>query len=239
MNVQFKKLLREPGYLFMVLLFPLMIGGMFYLFAGHTQVPMSSKTIYDTMVPGLFIMPALAGLIFVAISFSQVKSEGLLKRIYTTPTTSKEFIGSVILTNSIIAIIQIAILTGFIALTGYQYEVSFAGIVLASIIIIIFYIGTIAFGLICGILGSSVNNAAGYANIYSIPQLNLMFFTFPEAELFRKFIPVYYAMDALTMIFDGTSLTNLTIWFDFTINLIITMVIIIIAVLLFKKYGKT
>ncbi len=211
---------------------------MFYLFAGHTQIPMSGKTIYDTMVPGLFIMPALAGLIFVAVSFSQVKSEGLLKRIYTTPTSSKEFIGSVILTNSIIAIIQIALLTGFVALTGFQYDANFIGIILASIIITIFYIGTIAFGLICGILGSSVNTATGYANIYSIPQINLMFFTFPEAELFRRFVPVYYAMDALTIIFDGTSLANLTIWIDFTINMIVTMLIIIIAVLLFKKYGK-
>ncbi|MFX1275610.1 MAG: ABC transporter permease [Promethearchaeota archaeon] len=239
LNIQFKKLMRQPGYLVMLLLFPLMIGGMLYLFTGKVSVPMSGKTIFDTMVPGLLVMPALVGMIFVSISFSQVKGEGLLKRIYTTPTTAKEFLGSVIITNSIIAIVQIGLLSVFIALTGFQYNASVAGIALAGLIITIFYIGTIGFGLICAILAKTIQNGSGYANLYSMPQLNIMFFTLPEAELFRKFMPVYYPMDALTLIFDGIALTNFNIWIDFAINLIITMVIIIIAILLFKRHGKT
>lgn len=238
LNVQFKKLFREPGFLFMNFLVPLLIAGMLYLFAGKQSIPMSDKTIFETMIPGLFVLPALMNTIFVAVSFSQVRFEGILKRIYTTPTNSKEYLGSVIFSNSIIAIIQIALMSVFLILVGFRPDTNFLGMALASIIITIFYVGAISMGLLAAIIANKINNASGIANIYSVPQMNLMFFTFAEAEIIRRFIPVYYPMDAITRIFDGIVLTDFTIWFDFGINLIITTAIVVIAIALFKKYGK-
>lgn len=93
-------------------------------------------------------------------------------------------------------------------------------------------------GLLAAIIANKINSASGIANIFSVPQMNLMFFTFAEAEIIRKFIPVYYPMDAITRIFDGIVLTDFTLWFDFGINLLITIAIVVIAIALFKKYGK-
>jgi len=52
------------------------------------------------------------------------------------------------------------------------------------------------------------------------------------------FLPSYYATDALTSIFNGASLLSANILTDFAFITIFSMVIVILGILIFKKYGN-
>jgi len=52
------------------------------------------------------------------------------------------------------------------------------------------------------------------------------------------FLPSYYATDALTSIFNGASLTSANILIDFAFISIVSIAIVIIGILLFKKSGN-
>jgi hypothetical protein len=52
------------------------------------------------------------------------------------------------------------------------------------------------------------------------------------------FMPLHYASDALSLLFFGVELSNLRIWFDLGILVLFSLALIILGILLFKKYGR-
>ncbi|MHA2131330.1 MAG: ABC transporter permease, partial [Promethearchaeota archaeon] len=115
MKIQYKSLIKVPTALFIVLLLPVALTLIMGLAFGSVIVEDYGWTgqtgsIFHFMVPGLFALSALFMAMPVALSFSEDREQGLLKRINTTPTTSAEFMGSYILSNMTMSIIQVAII---------------------------------------------------------------------------------------------------------------------------------
>jgi ABC-type multidrug transport system permease subunit len=52
------------------------------------------------------------------------------------------------------------------------------------------------------------------------------------------FMPLHYASDALTLLFNGVALSDLRIWIDLMALIIFSLIIVSAGILLFKKYGK-
>lgn len=100
------------------------------------------------MVPGLFALNGLFIAMTVALSFSEDREQGLLKRINTTPTTAAEFMGSHLLSNMSMAILQVAIIGLLTFLMGYHPDGATAGMILAFVFMVIFSLSSIGFGLI-------------------------------------------------------------------------------------------
>jgi hypothetical protein len=53
------------------------------------------------------------------------------------------------------------------------------------------------------------------------------------------FMLLHYASDALTLLFNGITLSDLRIWGDLMVLIIYSLIIVVLGILLFKKYGKT
>jgi hypothetical protein len=66
-------------------------------------------TAFDLMAPGIFTYAAIFLTMTVAGSFTVDREKGLLKRISTTPLTAGEFMTSQVLSNMIIATIQVGL----------------------------------------------------------------------------------------------------------------------------------
>jgi len=88
-----KALLREPAYLFLMLLFPAVLTVIFGLVFSDPELGSS----FNMMAPGLFAYACIFIIMIVAQSFTDMREQGLLRRLNTTPMTSGDFMGSKII----------------------------------------------------------------------------------------------------------------------------------------------
>ena len=240
-NIQFKRLLRQPSLFFVLLLLPIGLTLFFKLAFGSVVDPISGETVFHLVLPGLFAYSGLLIIFFVATSFSEAREQGLLKRINTTPVTPSEFIGGNIITNMVISMIQIAIIAIVLLIMGVQTNANVAGIALTCLIIFIYSACSIGIGLIVATVAKNAQAAAGLSWLFIVPQQLFATGWIPLNDTIRvigMFMPGYYVSDALLLIFNGTALTNLNIWFDLIVITITSVVIIIFGIHLFKKYGE-
>ena len=238
-KMELKKLIREPAILFLMLIFPLILTFFFGLgFAGmETGTP--GVTQFDVMVPGLYAFVCIFIIMTVAMTFSEDREKGLLKRMNTTPLTSGEFIGSHLLTNTLISVMQVVIVVVLSYLLGFSGDIGGLGI--AFIFMIFLSVCSVGLGLITATIAKTPGAATGISFIFIMPQMFLGTYIVPATDTTRvisMFLPSAYVTDSITMLFNGVSLTNPVIWIKLVTVALISVVIIIVGIFLFKRYGN-
>jgi ABC-2 type transport system permease protein len=122
---------------------------------------------------------------------------------------------------------------------GFRPNSGIDGILLALPITSIFSLTSAGLGLITATISKTPEAATGISFIFILPQM--FFGTFiPITETTKQiatFMPSYYLLDSLKLIFEGNLmehriLTNIIILFA------VSVVIIVLGVSLFSKYGK-
>ena len=245
-KIQLKSIIKVPTALLIVLILPVALILIFGAAFAGTYVEDYGwtgldGTIFEFLVPGFIALSGLFMAIPVALSFSEDREQGLLKRINTTPTSAAEFMGSHVISNMIMAIIQVVIIFVLTSIMGGMRNITPVGIVLSFVIMLIFTLSTIGFGLITATIAKSAKAAGGIIWLFLLPQQMLaanMFPLPPETQLISMFMPLHYASDALTLLFYGVSLNSLRIWWDLIILIIFSLALITAGILLFKKYGR-
>ena len=231
-KMELKKIIREPAYLFMMLLFPLVLTLSFGLGFATMPSAIPGKTQFEFMVPGLFSYACIFIIMSVAQAFSDDREQGLLKRINVTPTTSGEFMGSNLITYTLLSALQVTIVAICAFLMGFQAQGGVPGLILAFLFVMILSLCSVGLGLITATIAKSAEAATGISFIFILPQM--FFGTFiPITETTRPiamFLPSYYVTDAITMIFNGVALTEINIWFDLIVVLVISLVIVVIGI---------
>lgn len=236
MKMELYKILREPAYLFLMILFPAVLTITFGFAFSDPELGMS----FNLMAPGLFAYACIFIIMTVAQSFADFRDQGLLRRLNTTPMSSTDFMFSSILSNMIISMLQVVIVFVLALLFGFRSNSDIVGILLAFLLMALFSLSSVGLGLITASVSKSAGTATGLSFIFILPQM--FFGTFiPITDTTRPiamFLPSYYATDALTSIFNGASLTSANILIDFAFISIVSIVIVIIGILLFKKSGN-
>jgi ABC-2 type transport system permease protein len=225
-KMELKKIIREPAYLFLMILFPAMLTLVFGLAFGTMPSGIPGKSQFNFMAPGLFAYACIFIIMIVAQSFSDDREQG-----------------SHIISNTLLSIVQVVIVTVSSLIIGFRPEGGATGFLLAFVFIVVLSICSVGFGLITATVAKSSGTATGLSFIFILPQM--FFGTFvPLNDATRMiayyFLPSYYATDALNLIFlEGKNpLTELAIWIDLGILSIMSIIIVLIGILLFKKYGK-
>ena len=236
MKMELYKILREPAYLFLMILFPAVLTITFGFAFSDPELGMT----FNLMAPGLFAYACIFIIMTVAQSFADFREQGLLRRLNTTPMSSTDFMFSNILSNMIISTLQVVIVFVLALLFGFRSNSDIVGILLAFLLMALFSLSSVGLGLITASVSKSAGTATGLSFIFILPQM--FFGTFiPITDTTRPiamFLPSYYATDALTSIFSGASLTSANILIDFAFISIVSIVIVIIGILLFKKSGN-
>lgn len=236
MKMELYKIVREPAYLFLMILFPAVLTITFGFAFGDPELGMD----FNLMAPGLFAYACIFIIMTVAQSFADLREQGLLRRLNTTPMSSTDFMLSNILSNMIISMLQVVIVFVLALLFGFRSNSDIVGILLAFLLMALFSLSSVGLGLITASVSKSAGTATGLSFIFILPQM--FFGTFiPITDTTRPiamFLPSYYATDALTSIFSGASLTSANILIDFAFISIVSIAIIIIGILLFKKSGN-
>ncbi|MFX1591419.1 MAG: ABC transporter permease [Promethearchaeota archaeon] len=236
LKMELKKVIREPAFLFLMLLFPAVLTIAFGFAFSDPALGLS----FNVMAPGLFAYACIFIIMTVAQSFSDIRDEGLLRRLNTTPMTSGDFMGSQVISNMIIAILQVLVVF-FLALPfGFSPNTHIGGILLAFLLMAILSLSSVGLGLITATISKSSGTATGLSFIFILPQM--FFGTFmpitDTTRLIAMAMPSYYATDAIRTIYSGSSLLSSNLLIDFSFVSIVSIIIVIIGIQLFKKYGN-
>lgn len=240
-KVQLKKLIREPATLFLLILFPAMLILVFGLGFGEMESATPGVSVFDGFVPGLYAFVCIFIIMTVAQTFSEDREKGLLKRINTTPLTSGEFMGSHVISNTLISVLQVIIVVVLSFLMGYRQSGGAGGLAIAFIFMIFLSICSVGLGLITATIAKSPGAATGISFIFIMPQMFLGTYIVPATDITKvisMFLPSAYVTDSITMLFNGVPLTNPLIWIKLVTVALISVAIVIVGILLFKKYGN-
>jgi ABC-2 type transport system permease protein len=194
---------------------------------------------FDFMVPGLFAFAAIFLTMTVSSTVVEEKSQGLLRRIYVTPTSPSEFMLSHGASNMTFAMLQTALIFVIATLLGFKPSVGWESYAMVFLCVLVFALCNVGFGLIVASIAKNAGTATGLSFIIIIPQMFLGTFV-PVPQTVAQFVPSYYITDAVTSLFlRGAPIFSPTILFDILVLSIASFLVFIAGVLIFKKYGKT
>jgi len=197
----------------------------------------------DFIAPGMFTFASIFLIMMVAQSFAQDRENGMMKRIRITPTTPTEFMTSQVLSYMVIALIQAALVFVMVYLLGFRPDVGVPAYAFAFILVLIFSLSNVGFGLITATIAKSPGAATGISFLFVLPQLFLGTFVGASlssaAQVAGKFVPSYYVTDALTSLFlRGAAITSPAVLLDMTILSVSCIAILAIGIILYAKYYK-
>ena len=203
----------------------------------------SVTTTFEFFAPGLFAFASIFLTMIVAQSFTLDREAGLLRRINVTPTTATEFMSSQVISNMVGALIQAVLVFIMAYAVGYRPKGDVVTLAVAFILVLIFSLCNVGFGLITATLAKSSGAATGIAFIFIMPQMFLGTFVgsalSATAQSVGKFVPSYYVTDALTSLFlRGAPVSSPAILIDLMVVSAISIVALLAGILLFRKYGK-
>jgi ABC-type multidrug transport system permease subunit len=203
----------------------------------------SRTSAFEFMAPGIFAFAIIFLTMTVAQSFSVDRDSGLLRRINVTPTTATEFMSSQVIFNMIGALIQATVVFAMAYAVGYRPKGDINTVTLAFVIVLIFSLCNVGFGLITATIAKSPGAATGIAFIFIMPQMFLGTFVgaglSSGAQSISKFVPSYYVTDALTsLLLRGAPPTSPSVLLDLAVTSSCSIAMLMIGIVLFRKYGK-
>jgi ABC-2 type transport system permease protein len=203
-------------------------------------IPVESQKIsqFAYMAPGMFSYATVFLIMVVAQALTVEREQGILKRITVTPTTVGEILGSQLVSNLIVGVIQVAIVLGAAYLMGFKPQGGALGLVLAVAIVMMLTVCSVGFGLITAAFAKSSGAATGISFAFIIPLMFLGTFV-PAPDYIARLVPTWYVTDALTSIFlRGAPLNSSTIINDVVILSAFSIAIIVIGIIFFRRFGK-
>ena len=206
-------------------------------------VEVKTVSALDFIAPGMFTFASIFLIMMVGQSFAQDRENGMMKRIRITPTSSTEFITSQVISYMGIALVQAALVFALTYALGFQPAVGIPTYVFAFILVLVFSVSNVGFGLITATIAKSSGAATGIAFLFVIPQMFLGTFVGASlssaAQTAGQFVPSYYVTDALTSLFlRGASITSQTILTDLAILSISCVAILAVGIALYSKKFK-
>ncbi len=194
---------------------------------------------FDFMVPGLFAFAAIFLIMTVSSTIVEEKSKGLLRRIYVTPTSPSEFMLSHGASNMTFAAIQTGLIFVIATLLGFKPAVGWENYAMVFLCVLVFALCNVGFGLIVASIAKNSGTATGLSFAILIPQMFLGTFV-PVPQTVAQFVPSYYVTDAVTSLFlRGAPVFSPTILFDLLVLSIVSILVFVAGVFVFKKFGKT
>jgi ABC-2 type transport system permease protein len=239
--VELKKLYRDPMNLAVLLLMPVGLTLVFYLALrgvsnDYYRVP--AKNHFEYLLPGVMGYAVIYMGMMVAVALCEYRESGLLKRVETTPVSPAVYLGSLVIANMVIATFQGLIVLLVARLLGFEPQGGLVGLLLASLFLALLGIAAVGLGLITAAVAKNSGAAGGLAVIYIVPMMmfGALLAVFNEAtRTIARFMPNYYVSDSLSVIFHTGRLSDPVIWQNLLILALISLVLVVAGIQIFKK----
>ena len=210
----------------------------------RTVSDVSKLKVFDYVAPGLFAFSAIFMIMLVAQTFTVEREQGLLRRLRTTPLSPGELLSSQVLAYIVLAIIQALVVFGMAFLIGYRPATDPAGLLMAFVIVSVFSVCCVGFGLITAGVSKSSGAATGISFVFIMPLMFLGTFVSAMApsELTSTAglaVPSHYVTESLTNLFlRGASPASASVLSDLGILVAMSVGTLLAGMLLFRRVGK-
>ena len=206
-------------------------------------VKVQSSSVFAMFAPGLFAFASIYMIMMVAQSYTGERESGLLSRIAMSPASSTDVILGSVMSYLVIGLVQASLVFMCVYALGYHPLADLAGIAVGFLIVVVFAMCNIGFGLITAAISKSAGAATGISFLFLMPQLFLGTFVgtalSSTAQAAGRFVPAYYVTDALTSLFTrGAAATSQTVLTDLAVVSASSLVILFVGVQTFKRFGK-
>ncbi len=203
-------------------------------------VEASTLSQWDFMAPGIFAFASIFMIMIVAQSLTEERDSGLLKRMGTTPLKSHEFMLSQVIAYMVISVIQVLLVFATSYAIGYRPATDASGLAFAFGMLLAFSLVNVGFGMIAATISKSAEIASGVSFIFIMPQMFLGTFMplGDAADAIARIMPSKYVTEALTTLFlRGAPVSTLSIWIDLAVVSVIGVMVLLIGIVLFRRYG--
>jgi ABC-type multidrug transport system permease subunit len=210
---------------------------------GYELIGTDQASAFDVIAPGLFAFASIFLIMTVSGAFTTNREKGLLKRFATTPVSPSEFMMSYVGAYLIFAVLQTILVFAMAFLMGYRPEGGAAGLLFGIILLMVFSVCNVGFGLMTATLAKSPGAATGLAFLFILPQMFLGTFVgtmlSDNVREASQFVPAYYVTNALTSVFSrGASITSQIVLYDTAIVCAMSVSVLAIGIVLFRRYGN-
>jgi len=240
-GVELKKLYRDPMTLSVLLLMPVGLALIFYFaLSGITNdyYPVPGMNHFEYLLPGVMGYAIIYMGMMVALALVDYRQLGLLKRVEATPVSPSEYLGSLIIANVVIAVFQGLIVLLVARLLGYEPLGGLVGLLLATVFLALLAVTAVGLGLITAAVAKESGAASGLAMIFIVPMMifgTLLAVFSDMTRTIARFMPNYYVSDSLSVIFHTGSVTDSVIWRNLLILAIISVVVVVVGIQIFKR----
>jgi ABC-2 type transport system permease protein len=241
-GVELKKLYRDLTSLFVMLLMPVGLALIFYLalsgVGNNDYYPAPGMNHFEYLLPGVMGYAVIYMGMMVALGLVEYRQSGLLKRVEATPVSPSAYLGSFIIAYMIIAVFQALIVLLVARLLGFEPQGGLVGLLLASLFLALLAVAAVGLGLITAAVAKESGAAGGLSAIFIVPMMMFGSLLAVFNEMTRniaRFMPNYYVSDSLSIIFHTGSLSDPVIWQNLLILAIISLVLVVAGIQLFKK----
>ncbi len=209
-----------------------------------SDVKVQGTSVFQSFAPGLFAFASIYMIMIVAQSYTAERENGLLSRILVTPTTSSDVVMGSVVTYLVIGLFQALLVFACVYALGYHPAGGIEAAIVGFLIVTVFAVCNIGFGLITAAVAKSAGAATGISFLFLMPQLFLGTFVgtalSSAAQQAGRFVPAYYVTDALTSLWTrGASVTSPTVLTDLAVVSAASVVILIIGVQVFRRGAKS
>ena len=208
-----------------------------------SEVKVQGTSVFQSFAPGLFAFASIYMIMMVAQSYTTERENGLLSRILVTPTTGSDVIMGSVVTYLAIGLFQAVLVFACVYGLGYHPVGGAEAILVGFLIVTVFALCNIGFGLITASIAKSAGAATGISFVFLMPQLFLGTFVgtalSSTAQAAGRFLPAYYVTDALTSLWTrGASVTSPAVLTDLAAVSVASVVILLVGFHIFLRLGK-
>jgi ABC-2 type transport system permease protein len=240
-RVELQKLYRDPVTLAVLLLMPVGLTVVYYLALSsvtNDYYPVEGMNHFEYLLPGTMGYAVIYMGMMVALALSEYREAGLLKRLESTPTSAYEYLGSLIIAYVIIAVFQAMIVLLVARLLGYVPLGGLTGLLLACVFLALLGVTAVGLGLLTATVAKNSSAASGLAVIYIVPMMmfGALLAVFNDTtRTIARFTPNFYVSDSLSVIFHEGRVSDSVIWQNLLILAVISLVIVVAGIQLFKR----
>nr|MBI9044628.1 ABC transporter permease [Anaerolineaceae bacterium] len=194
-NVELKKLFREPLNLIILLFMPIGLTLIYFLALGNIYndyYPVPGTSHFEFLLPGVMGYAVIYMGMTVAMALVDYRQSGILNRIETTPVSVSTYLGSQIIANMLIATFQGLIVLFVAWILGFEPQGGLIGLILIAIFLAILAVAAVGFGLITAAVAKDSNAAGSLSVVFILPMMMFGSFlaVFNEATLnIARFMP--------------------------------------------------
>jgi len=205
-----------------------------------SEVEVQGASVFQSFAPGLFAFASIYMIMIVAQSYTTDRETGVLGRILVAPTTSADIVMGSVVSYLVIALLQALLVFACVYALGYHPTAGTEGLAAGFLIITVFALCNIGFGLITAAISKSAGAATGISFVFLMPQLFLGTFVgsalSPTAQVAGRFVPAYYVTDALTSLWTrGAAVTSPAVLTDLAAVVVSSVAVLTVGVLIFRR----